>query len=187
MIVIAGKAKGRALIAPEGKNTRPITAKIKAALFSSWQLRIPDAKFLDLFAGSGSMGIEALSRGAAEAAFVEQDPKAIKMIRENLARCRFTSGCQVYEDDVFRRIDWFKAQGHTFDIIYLDPPFTVDGIFLPVMEALCDGALLNEDGLIVIRTRKEKALPDALGALEKFKCKTYGISAVHYYRRAESP
>lgn len=184
MIVIAGSAKGRALVAPEGKNTRPITAKIKAALFSSWQLRIPDAKFLDLFAGSGSMGIEALSRGAAEAAFVEQDPKAIKMIRENLAHCQFTENSQVYEDDVFRRIDWFKAQHCSFDIIYLDPPFTVDSIFIPVMEALSDGAILAEDGLIVIRTRKEKALPEAMGALEKIKCKTYGISTVHYYQRA---
>lgn len=185
MRVIAGSAKGRLLVAPEGKNTRPITAKIKAALFSSWQTRIQDAKFLDLFAGSGSIGVEALSRGAAEAIFVEKDSRAIQMIRENLARCQFSSGYRVYQEDVFQRIQALKTEGAAFDIIYLDPPFTVDEIFLPVMEALSDGKLLEPDGIITIRTRKEKELPESIGVLEKWKMKFYGISGVHTYRIAE--
>lgn len=181
MRVIAGKAKGRALLAPKGLNTRPIPAMVKEALFNIWQDQIPGAYFLDLFAGSGSMGIEALSRGAKQAVFVEKDRKTADIIRKNLAVCQLTEGGEVYQDDVFRRIKWLQEKGHRFDIVYLDPPFTVDEIFLPVMEALADKALLTEAGIIAIRTRKEKEMPAAIGSLEKYRSKTYGISTVHFY------
>ena len=87
MRVIAGKAKGRLLIAPEGLGTRPIMAKMKEALFSMWQFDIYGSRFLDLFAGSGSMGIEAISRGAKRATFVEMDRNAIDVIKKNLKTC----------------------------------------------------------------------------------------------------
>ena len=181
MRVIAGKAKGRALLAPKGWNTRPITAMMKESLFSIWQAKIEDARFLDLFAGSGSMGIEALSRGARQVVFVEKDRKAVEVIKKNLLVCKFEDGYQVYKDDVFHRIERLKADGEQFDIIYLDPPFTVDEIFLPVMEALSDMALVADDGIVVIRTRKEKAMPDDMGALQKYRLKLYGSSSVHFY------
>ncbi len=185
MRVVAGKAKGRMLIAPEGLGTRPITAKIKEALFSSWQAWIPGSNFLDLFAGSGSMGIEAISRGAKKVVFVERERSAIEIIKKNLSVCNFTEGYEVYQDDVFRRIEWMKEKGYKFDVIYLDPPFTVDEIFLPVMEALSDGEILADDGIIAIRTKKEKEMPEVIGVLEKYKLKTYGISNVHYYEKPE--
>lgn len=182
MRVIAGKARGHPLTAPRGMNTRPVTDKIKEALFSSWQLQIVGAYFLDLFAGSGSMGIEAISRGAEKTVFVEKDRKAVGIIKKNLSSCKFTDGYIIYNDDVFHRIEYLKSDGEQFDIIYLDPPFTIDSIFLPVIETLSDGKLLREDGIIVIRTRKEKEMPDKIGKLEKYKFKTYGISGVHFYR-----
>ncbi len=181
MRVIAGTAKGRPLLAPEGYSTRPITAKIKEALFSIWQMQIAGSSFLDLFSGSGSMGIEALSRGAKQVVFVEKDRKAVQIIRKNLQRCGFDSGFEVCRDDVFRRIQCLKEKGRVFDIIYLDPPFTVEKIFLPVMEALSDGLLLAENSIVAIRTRKETELPDIIGLLRKFKLKTYGISSIHFY------
>lgn len=181
MRVIAGKARGHPLIAPDGLNTRPITDKIKEALFSSWQMKLEGSHFLDLFAGSGSMGIEAMSRGAEKVVFVEKDRKAIEIIKKNLSSCKFTDGYAIYKDDVFRRIECLKTDGEQFDIVYLDPPFTVDSIFLPVMEALSDSKLLRDDGIIVIRTRKEKDMPDEVGKLTKYKFKQYGISGVHYY------
>ena len=91
-------------------------------------------------------------------------------------------GYIIYNDDVFHRIELLKSDGEQFDIIYLDPPFTIDSIFLPVIETLSAGKLLREDGIIVIRTRKEKEMPDKIGKLEKYKFKTYGISGVHFYR-----
>lgn len=185
MRVIAGKAKGRALIAPEGWDTRPITAMMKEALFSIWQFQISGARFLDLFAGSGSMGIEALSRGAKRAVFVEQDRKAVEVIRKNLNNCKLTQEVEVYQDDVFRRITTLKANVQKFDIIYLDPPFTNDGIFLPVLEAVTGAGILEENGEIAIRTRKEKEMPDTLNGFDRYKLKVYGQSAIHFYQRKE--
>ena len=181
MRVIAGRAKGRMLIAPEGMNTRPITAKMKEALFSMWQFELPGSHFLDLFAGSGSMGIEAISRGAEKAVFVEHDQSAIDVIKKNLATCKFENDAIVYKDDVFRRIKWLQENNQCFDIIYLDPPFTVDEIFHPVLEAVTSANILNEDGVIAIRTVKEKEMPDEIGNYSKYKLKIYGTSAIHFY------
>lgn len=185
MRVIAGKAKGRMLIAPEGLNTRPIMAKMKEALFSMWQFDIYGASFLDLFAGSGSMGIEAISRGAKRAVFVEMDRNAIEVIKTNIKTCNFANEAEVYQDDVFARLKWFKQTGQKFDIIYLDPPFTVDSIFIPVMEALAEADILAQDGCIAIRSLKEKEMPEEFGDLYKYKKKVYGISAIHFYRAYE--
>lgn len=181
MRVIAGKAKGRMLIAPKGMNTRPITAKMKEALFSMWQFDIGGASFLDLFAGSGSMGIEAISRGAKKAVFVELNQNAVEVIKQNIKTCKFTENAVVYKDDVFRRLKWLQANQEYFDIIYLDPPFTQDDIFLPVLEAVADADILNPDGVVAIRTVKEKEMPDVMGNLTKYKLKIYGISAIHFY------
>ncbi len=181
MKVIAGTAKGRNLIAPEGLDTRPVTSKIKEALFSSWQFLIPGADFLDLFAGSGSMGIEALSRGAANVVFVEKSKRAVEVIKKNLSVCKFTEGFQICQDDVFDRLRMLHNSGSSFDLIYLDPPFTVEEIFLPVMETLAEADILKEDGIIGIRTPKEMDMPDAFGKLHKFKKKKYGISTIHFY------
>lgn len=118
MRVIAGKAKGRVLVAPKGMETRPITAKIKEALFNIWQSQIVGASFLDLFSGSGSIGIEAISRGAKNVVFVEKNSKAVEIIKRNLASCNFKNGYEIYQDDVFRRLECLKEQGYLFDIIY---------------------------------------------------------------------
>lgn len=185
MRVIAGKAKGRMLIAPEGLNTRPIMAKMKEALFSMWQFNIAGADFLDLFAGSGSMGIEAISRGARRAVFVELDRNAINVIKKNIETCKFNENAVVYQDDVFKRVKWLQANKQTFDIIYMDPPFTVDEIFHPVLEAVADAQILREDGVLAIRTVKEKEMPEVVGNLTKYKLKVYGISAIHFYRIQE--
>lgn len=181
MRVIAGKAKGKLLYAPSGMNTRPITAKMKEALFNIWQNEVIDADFLDLFAGSGSMGIEALSRGAKKAVFVELDKHAIDVIKENIKNCKFNDCAVVYKDDVFNRISLLKATNQTFDIIYLDPPFTRDEIFHPVLEAVTEADILNQDGEIAIRTVKEKEMPEEIGDYYRYKLKIYGQSAIHFY------
>ena len=185
MRVIAGTAKGRRLYAPKGMETRPITAKIKEALFSIWQDRIPGADFLDFFAGSGSIGIEALSRGADHVTFVDKSRKAVETLMKNLELCGFRSGYNIYQDDVFRRIGWFEKNEVMFDIIYLDPPFTEEKIFHSVIQCLSNAKLLKRNGILVIRTRKELEIPDRIEQLKKMKQKVYGISSVHFYGRAE--
>ena len=183
MRVISGKAKGKKLLAPEGLHTRPVTDQIKQAIFNSWQFRVQDSYFLDLFSGSGSMGIEAISRDAKKTIFVDNDNEAISIINKNLQACHFDkSSYQVYKDDAFKVVERLENQKIQFDIIYLDPPYTVDEIFIPIMEALGNTHLLKEDGILAIRTKKEKELPDTFHYLEKTKMKKYGISMVHYYQ-----
>ena len=181
MRVIAGTAKGRVLFAPKGIGTRPIPSMIKEALFNIWQAQVESARFLDLFAGSGSMGIEALSRGAAQVVFVEKDRKATDIIRRNLSVCQFRDRWAVYQDDVFKRLRTLGEAGQKFDIVYMDPPFTVPEIFLSVMNALSDVCVLSNEGIAAIRTRREMKLPDVIGYLKKFRLKNYGISSIHFY------
>lgn len=185
MRVIAGTAKGHPLIAPKGMDTRPITARIKEALFSIWQMRIAGSRFLDLFAGSGSIGIEALSRGAEKVVFVEQSRKAIEIIKRNLVACHLEVGYEIYRDDVFRRLQLLKETDEMFDLIYLDPPFTVKGIFIPVMEALSKAAILARNGIVAIRTPKEMELPSRIVELTRTKLKQYGISCIHFFSNIE--
>ena len=187
MRIISGKARGREIAAPKGFETRPVTDMIRESLFNIWQFDIEDAAFLDLFSGSGCMALEALSRGAASAVMVDASPEAVRVIRQNLARtgldkCRN----EVIKGDVFNVIGRFGRTGRRFDIVYLDPPFTVESIFHPVMEALGDGKLLNEGGQIVIRSRKELTMPEQVGALVKVREKRYGISTVHFYEVARA-
>ncbi len=186
MRVVAGKAKGKLLLAPPGKDTRPITAMMKEALFSMWHFSLPGSAFLDLFAGSGSMGIEAISRGAKKAVFVENHRIAVDVIQKNIVNCKFDREAEVYQDDVFRRIPLLSRQGERFDIIYLDPPFTVSSIFIPVMETLAKENILNPDGVIAIRSEKNFDMPDAFGDLVKYKEKKYGISVIHFYRLGDA-
>lgn len=182
MRVISGKAKGKKLLAPEGLHTRPVTDQIKQAIFNSWQFKVMDSQFLDLFSGSGSMGVEAISRGAAKTIMVDNDKEAVSIIKKNLESCHFDKKSYiVYQEDVFKVIQDLQNKKEQFDIIYLDPPYTVDEIFVPVMEALGKTTLLKEDGILAIRTKKEKKLPDEFDHLIKIRQKKYGISMVHYY------
>ena len=185
MRVVSGKARGKKLIAPEGMDTRPITAMMKEALFSMWQFKIMNCSFLDLFAGSGSMGIEAISRGASHVVFVEKSKKAMDVIKTNLKNCNFKENFVCYLDDVFNRVNLLSVKKEKFDIIYMDPPFTVDEIFIPVLECVAEADILNEDGILAIRSLKEKQLPEEVFGLVKYKIKTYGISTIHFYCHKE--
>lgn len=183
MRIISGDARGKAIDAPKGLDTRPVTDKIRQALFNVWQFRIPSSSFLDLFSGSGSMGLEAISRHAKHVVMVEKGKEAAQVIRKNIKACHFEGrDANVMEQDVFEAIKLLKSRGEKFDIIYLDPPYTIDEIFHPVMEALADAALLKPDGEIVIRTKKEKKMNERYGRLKKYREKTWGISTAHFYR-----
>ena len=181
MRIIAGTARSRKFRAPEGLNTRPVADKIRESLFNIWQTEMYGCKFLDLFSGSGSMGLEAMSRGAANVVMVDNSNESVKIIKENLkstglAECSH----ELCREDVFSAINRMDARGYKFDIIYVDPPFTVDSIFYPVMEALAEADILAEEGSIVIRTETRKEMPEDFGNLTKFRIKKYGLSTVHF-------
>ncbi|HCF70573.1 MAG TPA: 16S rRNA (guanine(966)-N(2))-methyltransferase RsmD [Syntrophomonas sp.] len=185
MRVIAGIARGRRLKAPPGDTTRPVTDMIKEALFNVWGQRVQGAAFLDLFAGSGSMGIEALSRGAQTVIFVDNNARAVAVIKDNLQNCHISEGFEVYRNDVFRAIDILQNRGAKFDIIYVDPPFTNEVIFDKVIKILDEAQILEQNGIMVIRTYKKKTLPVSLSNLSQYRKNDYGESVLHYYRSNE--
>lgn len=182
MRVIAGSVKGRKLKAPSGLHTRPITDMIKEALFNVWGTDIYDATVLDLFAGSGSVGIEALSRGAGKVIFVDNDINAIKIIKENLSNCGFAKGFEVQYNDVFKVIDLLSRHGQKFNYIYADPPFSNPGIFNEIMLVLGRKDILEADGVLVIRAQKQKEMAETFNSLVKYRLRNYGESNLHYYR-----
>lgn len=157
MRVIAGSARRLPLKTIEGSGTRPTTDRIKETLFNMIAEWIPDSTFLDLFAGSGQIGIEALSRGAREAVFVEKNPKASSCIEENLKFTKLQDRGTLMKTDVqsaLRRLEGRK----TFDYIFMDPPYEMD-LERGVLEYLASSDLINEEGVIIIEARLEDEFP----------------------------
>lgn len=184
--VISGAAKGRRIKAPPGTGTRPLTDRIKEALFNVLGNGVQGALFLDLFAGSGSAGIEALSRGAARVIFVDSSTQAVRIIKENLEHCGFESGkYETYCNDVFRALEIITRRDLEFDYIYVDPPFTREALFEKTMNSLNRTGGLAPDGVIIIRTPHKLFMPSKLTRLQQYRVDVYGESALHYYRNNE--
>ena len=148
MRVIAGKARRLNLKTIPGMDTRPTTDRIKETLFNMLQPEIPGCRFLDLFAGSGGIGIEALSRGAAEAVFVEKNPKACACIRENLSFTKLAEDGKLLNMDVMQALRSLEGKG-TFDCIFMDPPYHA-GLEEQILTYLKDSKILTDDSLIII-------------------------------------
>jgi 16S rRNA (guanine966-N2)-methyltransferase len=185
MRVIAGEVKGKTLKAVPGKGTRPVADRVKESLFNILRWRVPGCRFLDLFAGTGSVGIEALSQGAAEAVFVEKAPKAVRVLRENLRITGMAHRARVIQEDVFRFVVLAKQQVAStdrFDVIYVAPP-QYEELWAKTLLALEDHPLLAQDGVIVaqIFPKEYRALP-----LKKYVLvdqRTYGSTMLCFYEQ----
>lgn len=164
MRVIAGKARRLKLVTIEGNETRPTTDRVKETLFNILQPELPGCRFLDLFAGSGAIGIEALSRGAGEAVFVEQNRKVLACIKENLQTTRLFPDARVLECDVLTGLKRLERDGQPFDIIFMDPPYE-KGLEHQVLTVLRGSVLVNENTLLVVEASLETAFDyaEALG------------------------
>lgn len=148
MRVIAGKAKGHKLKTIEGLETRPTTDRIKETLFNMIAFDLPQCHFLDLFSGSGAIGIEALSRGAKECVFVEKSKMACDIITENLRHTKLQQNAVLLQKDVFEALYLLKQQKKEFDIIFLDPPYHM-GIAKPVCDKIVEYGLLKKEGYVI--------------------------------------
>lgn len=148
MRVIAGKARRTQLKTPEGMDTRPTTDRIKETLFNMIAHGLADSIFLDLFAGSGAIGIEAISRGAAKTVFVEQNPKAVKCIRENLKQTRFDEQGEILSSDVLGALRRLEGR-ECFDYVFMDPPY--DKLLeKDVLTYLATSRLIDQDSLLIV-------------------------------------
>lgn len=181
MRVIAGIAKGHKLKTPAGDATRPPLDRQKEALFSMLGGRVEEADVLDLYAGSGSFGIEALSRGAKSAVFVDSSPEAAEVVHNNLEHTKLTDRGSMIRDNAVVFLARNASVGASYDLIFLDPPFRIDMIDLAaVFEALRKGNLVRAGGLVVLRLFSKIEPPDRPG-FSLTKNRAYGDSRFLFY------
>ena len=181
MRIISGAARGRRLRTLAGQHTRPTADRVKEAIFSSISAYLPEARVLDAFAGSGALGLEALSRGAGQAVFVEANRAAAQVCAANIDLCQLP-GARLIQGDVRKVLPNLKRQqpALSFDLIFLDPPYAA-GLYGPVMDLVQRLELLAPEGLTVAETAATAAFaPPA--PWEILKTSTYGSTAVHYCR-----
>ena len=178
MRVITGSARGRRLKELEGLETRPTTGKVKEALFSVIQFDIEGRRVLDLFAGTGQLGIEALSRGAECAVFVERRRDALQVIRENLEACGMTDKARVVNGDAMS----YLKSGEKFDLIFLDPPYA-SGLLEQALEEIVRFDICRRHGIIVAEIAPDKPLPPLAGPYALYREYRYGKIKLTVYHR----
>ena len=181
MRIIAGRFKGRRLVTPKGDVTRPTADQVRLALMDTLMPWLPDARFLDLFAGAGGVGLEALSRGASYATFVERDPRAVAALRANVAALGVEDRTRVVRGDAVGELDRLARAGQRFGVIFLDPPYeasAVDGAL-----ARLGAADVTTPGALVIAQHFTKRAPaDAVGALRAFRTRRFGETTLTFFR-----
>ncbi len=175
--VIAGVHKGRRLKTPTWDGLRPTSDRLRETLFNVVSSRIAGARVLDGFAGTGAIGIEALSRGAASATFIEEDRRAQALLAENLGRCGIENGYVIIRASVARGVETLRAAGQTFDLLVLDPPYGLEAA--NVLNGV--DALLAPDALLVFEHGRRQPVPAEAGRLRLGRDLTSGDSALAFY------
>jgi 16S rRNA (guanine(966)-N(2))-methyltransferase RsmD len=190
MRIIAGTHRSRTLQAPSGLATRPTSDRLRETLFNVLAPRIQDAAFLDLYAGSGAVGIEALSRGAARVEFVERAPAALAVLRGNLAKLGMTAGIRIHEGSVGTVLRRMKpAAGAPFNLVFLDPPYDAAEEYAATLNRLGgpQAGLLAPGALLVAEHRKKEHLEDKYGALGRARLLEQGDAALSFYAVTTEP
>lgn len=184
MRIIAGEARGRRLKDVPGEGTRPITDRAREALFGKLHAWIPDRRVLDLFGGTGSVGLEALSRGARHATFVDRDARAAATIRANGAACGFLERMAVIRQDSFAYLEAASTagSGEAWDFMFIAPPQFRDMWSAALASVDRTGAVLAEDGLVVVQIDPSEDRELTLQRLERFDQRRYGRVMLCYYR-----
>ena len=183
MRVITGSARGRRLNELKGNDTRPTTDKVKESIFNCIQFDVEGAQVLDLFAGTGQLGIEALSRGAAGATFVDRRADAVRLVRDNLALCGFEERAQVVCGDA---MTYLAAQRRRFDIILLDPPYAEE-LLERALGQIAAFDICAPHGIIVAESPADKELPPLAAPYRLYRTYRYGrIKLTVYHRDGEA-
>ena len=191
MRIIAGEHKGRKLLGPKGSVTRPITDRVKTALFDHLGPRLAGATVVDLFAGTGSMGLEALSRGADLCCFAERDRTALDRLDRNIEAMGLAERCRIWRGDILQRLSvWLSELDRPVDLAFVDPPYALVGewqwaqaaakIFDPL------AAKLAADGTVMFRCERNAELPAAFGLLSLRDRRDYGGMSLLFLGRSES-
>ena len=180
MRVIGGLYKGRRLKTVDGLKVRPTSDRLRETLFNVLSTSVEGAKFVDLCAGSGAVGIEALSRGASHVTFIESSRRAAEVISENLHHCGIEEGVRVINRDAISVLKYFAAHHLQYDIFYFDPPYDSE-IYSPVMWTLAKHKLIAEAGVVIVEHRRKLELPPSFDYLRPYREITQGETRLTFY------
>ncbi len=179
MRIITGSARGRRLMAPVGTDVRPTAEVTKEAVFSAIHFEVAGARMLDLFAGTGQMGLEAISRGARSVTFVENSRSSLEALRANIAACGFEQQCRVV---AMEAIGFLKLGGGEYDIAFIDPPYN-QGLVQAALPLVA--TQMAPSGVILCETDRHEELPKEVGSFRLIKTRRYGKAMIHTYRVLE--
>lgn len=179
MRVISGSARGLKLNTPGDDRVRPTTDRVKESMFNIVQDWVYDSQVLDLFAGSGALGIETLSRGASQAVFCDNSLDSIKIIKSNIEKARVVDRSQIVSGDFKRCLRDMEAKNQSFDMIFVDPPY-YEGLFEEVLDTIRSCKILKKDGIVIVEHDAKRPIGQVEG-LEVYKEKKYGITMLTFY------
>jgi 16S rRNA (guanine966-N2)-methyltransferase len=182
MRVTGGKVKGRRLASVQGQDIRPTSDKVREAILNLIGQDVSETKVLDLFAGTGSLGIEALSRGAQWVLFIDSSDRAVRLIRENLDRCGLGDQGFVVKKDLNKGLPWGSPLlKEKIDLIFMDPPYRT-GMITPLLEVLSHRQVLSPPAIVVAETSKTERLPHRVGELRLVRERRYGDTRIHIFK-----
>lgn len=179
MRIITGLARGRKLVSPDGMDVRPTAEVTKEAVFSAIHFEVEGARMLDLFAGTGQMGLEAISRGAKSATFVESGRPSLEALRANIAACGFEEQCKVIAMDA---LGFLKIGGGEYDVAFIDPPYG-QGLAQAALPLVAQQ--MAPGGVILCETDRHEEMPETAGSFRLIKTRRYGKATIHTYRAQE--
>ncbi len=178
--IVGGTARGIRINAPDTTKTRPTLDRVKESVFNMLMPYIDETHVLDLFAGSGNLGIEALSRGALHTVFVDESKTCRAIIAENLNKTKFISQSQILTMDVFRALRLLKDEGRKFDLVFMDPPYNMN-FLVKTLQLLNDFDIIKEDGIVACEHHEDERAPEKVGSLSKVRSKAYGDTLFSFY------
>lgn len=184
MRIIAGTAKGIRLKTPKGMNTRPTADRVKESVFGILAQTPVDAQVLDLFAGTGNLGLEALSRGAASAVMVDKSVHSIRLMMENAILTNLAGMAVICREDAIQALRRLDVEGKSFDLIFCDPPYNL-GLAPKVVQLLDTGGVLSAGGILVVEHSRHEKLPDGLKRIVAYRSEFYGETVVSFFMRQE--
>ena len=184
MRIIGGSRRGRKLVEWDESGIRPMRDFVRSALFSILNDFTPDSDFLDLFCGTGSVGLEALSRGARSCTFVDRSSGACGIVRRNLEALDLLDQARVLEGDAMALIDELGRRARTFDLVFLGPPY-YQNLVPEALRALKDGRVLAEDFVVIAEIHHTESADSQLGVLKQVDARRYGDNILLFYRRLE--
>ena len=180
--VVSGTRRGTILEAPKGDATRPTTDKVKEAIFSSIQMRVPDSRFLDIFSGTGQMAIEALSRGAEDAVLIDQAGKSQQVIHKNLEKTRLLEQARCLKMSYIEALKMLGKEKAGFDIIFMDPPYAMaEEAAEKVSKLINEYGLLNEGGIFIVESDQDAEIKEIVTNMTCLKSCKYGSTLVTFF------